>query len=190
MSVTEKLWTPARAINPRISAKKAESRISRLDFRWWPLGPYNGNIHAIPISNYSSKPATTRNSGPTVRLLEPHQEVLGWRGACDCSRRRFDCRVYPRFRDCRCVGNIVNDWSSHHSCEGSPGALKTSKRLITKLSVICWGSRFKSRISRSRKGVAGPAINLSRDCDGGCASHSRLERHFIGKCDTSSAYCQ
>src|SRR5690242_14410550 len=91
------------------------------------------DIHAAPISNYSLQPADTRNSDPAVRLLEPHQEVLGWCSSCDGSHCRFDCCAYPRFRDRRYVGNIVNDWNGHRDCQGSLGALKTNKRPITKL---------------------------------------------------------
>ena len=94
------------------------------------------NIHAAPISNYSLQPASTRNSGPAARLLGPYEELWGWRGPCDSSCRRFNSCAYPWFRDCRCVGHIVGDWRSHCSYQGSPGALKTSKRLIAKLSGV------------------------------------------------------
>jgi hypothetical protein len=125
----KKLQTTVKTQKPLFLVKKAWSLDFKAAFGLGALSPYNGDIHAVAISNYSSQPAATRNSGPIVRLLEPHQKVLGWRGACDCSRRRLGCRADPWFRDCRCVGNNVNDWNSRHSCQGSPGALKTNKSL-------------------------------------------------------------
>jgi hypothetical protein len=100
----------------------------------------------------------------------PYQELWCWRRSRDSGHRGFNCRAHPRFRDCRCVGHIVNDRNSHRDCQGSLCPLKTNKRLsrIGASTIPCelepwchfdsnWGSISRPTVVKTTLNVAPPS---------------------------------